>query len=906
MTGKGLPSGTVTFLFTDVEGSTRLWEEHGDSMGRALSHHDAIVRGAIAGHGGFVFATGGDGFAAVFGRAADALKAAEEAQDSLAGETWPADLSLRVRMGVHTGEAEERSGDYFGPAVNRAARLMMLGHGGQVLCSSVTAGLFEGSGLVDLGVHRLRDLSEPVRVYQMGAGVFAPLRSLESFPGNLPLQLSSFVGREKELARVAKALEASRLVTLTGVGGVGKTRLALQTAAEVLPRFPDGAWLCELDAVRDPELVIQAVAGVFRLTARPGLSWQESLVSFLRDQTVLLVLDNCEHLLRAVAGLVMAVEAAGPGVRVLATSREGLNVVGEQLIVVPSLGLPDDDPGREAAGCESVRLFAERARLVKADFEVDAANQADVVAVCRRLDGVALAIELAAARIPAMTPAELLGRLDRRFRLLSGGGRVAMERQRTLKAAIDWSYDLLGAAERRLLDRLAVFSGGFTLGAAEAVCAGAPIDAEDVLDLLAGLVARSLVDATSSGATTRYRLLETIRQYAEERLAEAGETDGLRARHADHFVDFAATATPNLYGPAQLEWGARLAAERDNFRAAMAFALAGDDVERAMGLLCQTPAWFNQAGSLVMFEPDPILALTGASEHPGLSRALYEAGFLRWIAGDYAGALEMADQAEAALGRLGQAPGYERSDILCLYLRGVVALGAGPRERVVEFNLQAAERDRAAGRTAYAAWWLGLAAFQLGWADPDTAAELGAEGLALARQTGYPKAIHQNLLALASALASRNPEQAGQLLHEALDARYDNNTVNACFVAGRLEDWPAVLLAASRWFQWDRGTGMTARIVLAGIITFVARALAPSQPDAAALLQGAALGLSLALGPAEAVIVEARRQTNRLLTHSLGEQRLRELQSRGENMDYTQTYTYALEVIKRAAQNGGT
>ena len=296
-------------------------------------------------------------------------------------------------------------------------------------------------------------------------------------------------------------------------------------------------------------------------------------------------MDNCEHLLRAVAGLVLAIEAAGPGVRVLATSREGLNVAGEQLIQVPSLGLPEDDPGLNPVECESVRLFAERARLVKADFEIDAANQGDVVAVCRRLDGVALVIELTAARVQAMTPSELLGRLDRRFR-----------------------------------------------------------------------------------------------QYGEERLAEAGEADARRARHADHFIDFAATSTPNMYGPAQLEWGARLARERDNFQAAMAFALASDDVDRAMGLLCQTPVRFNQADQQVVFDPDLILALTGAREHPGSSRALYEAGFRLWAAGDYTGALEMADQAEAAWRRLGPAPGYEHTDMLCLYLRPP-GPGRGPRHR---------------------------------------------------------------------------------------------------------------------------------------------------------------------------------------------------------------------------------
>jgi hypothetical protein len=574
-------------------------------------------------------------------------------------------------------------------------------------------------------------------------------------------------------------------------------------------------------------------------------------------------------------------------------------VAGEQLIQIPSLGLPDDDPGLDAGRCESVRLFVERARQVKANFEINAINQADVAAVCRRLDGVALAIELAAARIPAMTPAELLGRLDRRFRLLSGGGRMGIERQRTLRATIDWSYDLLDTPERRLLDRLAVFAGGFTLEAAEAVCAGDQIDVEDVFDLLAGLVARSLVDATASGATTRFRLLETIRQYAEERLAAAGETDGLRARHLDYFIDFAAAATPSLYGPGQPEWAARLARERDNFQAAMAFALAHDDVDRAMGLLCHTPAGFSQADTLVVFDPDAILTLTDAREHPGSSRALCETGDRLWTNGDGPGALEMAAQAEAAVGRLGPAPGYEHVDIWCLRLRAAVSIDTGPPGRAVELYLLAAERDRAAGRDAHAAFWLGVAATLVAWADPDAAAQPAAEGLALARRTGYPRAIHQNLLARALVLASSDREQARLHLHEVLDVGYDSTSLLvACLVAGRLEDWPAVLQAAGRWLQFDRRTGTTPRGFLAGIVSFVARALAPAQPEAAAVLHGAAPGLHATLGPAGKALVRARDQTTRLLTDTLGEARLRELRSRGENMDSTQTCIYALNTLK--------
>ena len=335
------PSGTVTFLFTDIEGSTRLWQADETAMRAALSRHDELLRKTVADHDGVVFSTMGDGMAAAFSSASAAVAAAVAAKGLLEAEAWPIATPLKVRMGVNTGEAELRDGDYFGTAVNRTAWLMAVGHGGQVLCSAQTAGLVDtGDAFVDLGEQRLQDLDRPMRVLQVGDGNFAPLRSLDSFPGNLPLQLSSFVGRRKGIKRVAAALAESRLVTLTGVGGVGKTRLAMQVAAEVLPRFRDGAWLVELASVRDPDRVVDAVASVFRVSARPELGLEESLVAYLRDQELLLILDNCEHVLRAVARVVVAVEVSGPGVRVLATSREGLNIRGEQILSVPSLGLP--------------------------------------------------------------------------------------------------------------------------------------------------------------------------------------------------------------------------------------------------------------------------------------------------------------------------------------------------------------------------------------------------------------------------------------------------------------------------------------------------------------------------------------------------------------------------------------
>ncbi len=613
------PSGTVTFLFTDIEGSTRLWQADETLMRTALSRHDELLRKSVADHDGTVFSTMGDGIAAAFGSALAAVSAAVDAQGLLAAEVWSTVTPIRVRMGLHTGEAELRDGDYFGTAVNRVARLMAIGHGGQILCSSATAELAVSPEvtLTDLGEQRLRDLDRPTRVFQVGEGSFPPLRSLDSFPGNLPLQMSTFVGRQEEIERISTSLTDSRVVTLIGVGGVGKTRLALQGAAEVLPRFKDGVWLCELASVRDPDRVVDAIGSVFKVTARPGWRLEDSLVAYLRDQELLLVLDNCEHLLRAVARLVVAIVAGSAGIRVLATSREGLNIQGEQILIVPSLALPGDKD--TASGeCEAVRLFVERARAVKADFVVHDANRADVVSVCTRLDGVALAIELAAARIPAMSPAELSRRLDRRFRLLSRGERVAIERHQTLRAVIDWSYELLSESEQRLLGRLSVFVGGFTLQAAEAVCVGEPIEGDEVFELLANLVARSLVDAsTGEGPDTRYRLLETIRQYGEERLAEIRETDALRTRHVDHYIEFADAACREIYGPGQLEWGGRLAREHDNLHDAMAFAIETQDVERAMGLLCALPPPDAHIDHPVVFDPAPVLALPGAMEHPG-------------------------------------------------------------------------------------------------------------------------------------------------------------------------------------------------------------------------------------------------------------------------------------------------
>ncbi len=584
-----LPTGTVTFLFTDIESSTRLWEEDPEAMKAALARHDELLRDAIEAQGGHVVKSTGDGVHAVFTTAHDALSAAITGQQALHAEPWNM-TPIAVRMGVHTGETELRAGDYFGSALNRAARLMGVAHGGQIVVSQVTGGLVtdelpDGVSLVDLGEQRLRDLSRPERVFQLVApGVrvsFPPLRSLDAFPGNLPVQLTSFVGRDDDVAGVAKALTESRLVTLTGVGGVGKTRLAIQITAELLPRFADGVWLCELAATNDPDLLGQVLVAALGVQPRPGRSLAESVCDYLSGKQALIILDNCEHLLDAAAGIAEAILLAAPGVRVLATSREPLGVAGERLLGVPSLRVASEATLEAIAACEAVQLFMERAAATRPSLELDATNADQIVEICRRLDAIPLAIELAAARLTSMSPADIAGLLDERFRLLTGGRRRGVERHHTLRATVEWSYSLLGERERTIFDRLGVFAGSFDADAATTVSGDDELAAWDVRDGLDDLVAKSMIVLDDGpDASTRFRLLETLRQYALERLDDAGHTEQYRRRHAEHYATFAELAGQGLEGPDEAAWVGRFDAERDNLRAAVAWALdaqpAGD------------------------------------------------------------------------------------------------------------------------------------------------------------------------------------------------------------------------------------------------------------------------------------------------------------------------------------------
>ena len=575
------PTGTITFLFTDIEGSTKLWEAHPDAMRLAVARHDALLRQAVEDNGGWLFKTTGDGIAAAFALVPDALTATLAAQIALAAEPWPEAVALRSRMGLHTGAAELRDGDYYGSTLNRVARLMAAGHGGQILLSDVTHELIRDSlppdvSLLPLGKYRLKDLARPETIHQLAhpslTAEFPPLRTLDVTPNNLPQQVTSFVGREKPLAEVAALLVKTRLLTLTGSGGSGKTRLSLQAAADVLETYPDGAWLVELAPLADPLLVAQTVANVLGVKEEKDKPILTTLAEHLKVKKLLLLLDNCEHVLDASARLADTLIRSCPMVQILATSREGLGIAGETTYRVPSLSLPDPRQTQTAESLsqyESAQLFIARALQTQPDFAVTNQNAPALASICYRLDGIPLAIELAAARARSLSVEDIHSKLDQRFRLLTGGSRTALPRQQTLRSLIDWSYDLLNEPEKALLCRLSVFAGGWTLEAAEQVCAGDVVEEWEVLDLLTSLCDKSLVVAEPSGTTTRYRILETVRQYARDRMLENGDGAVYRDRHLAFFLALAEEMEPQINSPRMKEILDRFEGELDNFRTAL-------------------------------------------------------------------------------------------------------------------------------------------------------------------------------------------------------------------------------------------------------------------------------------------------------------------------------------------------
>jgi predicted ATPase/class 3 adenylate cyclase/Tfp pilus assembly protein PilF len=582
-----LPTGTLTFLFTDIEGSTALWDCHPVAMQAALARHDALFEEVLARHGGRQVKERGEGDSifAVFTSPSAALAAACALQQALLAEPWPPEAPLRVRMGLHTGEAALRGIGYYGVTVNRTARIRSLAHGGQILLSQATRDLLrdalpEGVGLPSLGHQVLKGLERPEEVFQVLhphlPADFPPLPAPAAPTTNLPVQPTSFIGREREQAEVRALLGRSPLVTLTGAGGAGKTRLALALAAELVDRYPDGVWLVELAALAEPGLVPGAVAQALGVREEPGRPLLATLTDYLQERRLLLVLDNCEHLVEPCAELATALLRACPHLRLLATSREALEAAGERLYRVPSLAIADPDhlpPPEQLSQYEAVQLFLERAQARRADFTLTRQNARAVAQICARLDGLPLAIELAAARVSVLSVEGIAVRLDDRFRLLTGGPRTALPRQQTLRAALDWSHDLLAEPERVLLRRLGVFASGWTLEAAEAACAGEGVEAWEVLDLLGTLINKSLVLPEERDGEARYRLLETVRQYALERLQAAAEVVSTQHRHLRWCLALAEHAEVASRGPEERAWLDRLEREHSNLRTALTWSI---------------------------------------------------------------------------------------------------------------------------------------------------------------------------------------------------------------------------------------------------------------------------------------------------------------------------------------------
>ncbi len=903
-----LPSGTVTLLFTDLEGSTQLWEEHPRAMGEAVARHDEVVRIAIESHGGHVVKLTGDGGLGVFASAHDAITAAIASQLALKLEQWGAIGPLVVRMGIHAGSVELRDGEYFGSSVNRGTRLVAVAHGGQVVVSRAAQELVEDMlgesvELVSLGEHRLRDLAQPMEVFQVVApGLardFPALQSLEGLKGNLPLQHSSFIGRERELAEVAALLRDARIVTLTGVGGMGKTRIALHVAADVLPRFREGAWLVELDRVRDPTVVVDVVAAVFGVPRRPDLDLVETLASFLRSKELLLVLDNCEHLLGAVADLLHALQRTCPKLAVLATSREGLGIAGEHIVVVGSLDLPRSSDRDAVLRSDAVRLFAERAVAVKSDFAVTDANAGSIADVVRRLDGIPLALELAAARVAVLSPLQIGQRLDQRFHLLSGGERGAIERHATLRAAIDWSYDLLSKDQQTLLARLSVFVGGCSLEAVEAVCCTVGIDEVDVLDLLSALVARSLVlvDDAARGES-RYRLLESIRQYAEERLGTAERIE-LRDRHMRFYVDVAENAARGMHGPEQLRWLQQTEPELENLRTAMAWALANDDAVNAERFLSAADdVERGPIGVAVLHNAEAVLALPSVHTIERYPFALMAGALTAMVGGNNARAEQLCTQALAAAS--------EPNDELegqGAFVRFNLALRTGDPRGTIEYLEQAVRHFRGCTSPHLLVRTLGVfAAIRAGGRNVAAATDAAREALTVARRTGNPGLTSSALAGLAYVLANSEPERSRALIAETLEL---NNqlpatvvdelalvlTIMTCAMLGERDQ---VLRLSARAFDGAL-TGITA---LPPCLEAAAEALAGEAPDAAAVLHGYVDAFASYVTQRQPHATFRQRATA-AIDARLDAVHVIELRAHGAAMTQDEASTYALDVITR-------
>ncbi|MGH3104199.1 MAG: ATP-binding protein [Gaiellaceae bacterium] len=867
-----LPTGTVTFLFSDIEGSTRLLHELGDRYAGALEQHRRLLRAAFGRHGGVEVGTEGDSFFVAFARARDGLAAAAEGQRALASHRWPDDLPFRVRMGLHTGEALVTDSNYVGVDVHRAARVMAAGHGGQIVLSQTTADLTaddlpEATSLRDLGEHSLKDLTLPQRLFQLSieglSDAFPALKTLGLHPTNLPAQPTPLIGREREVSELEALLARSdvRLVTLTGPGGTGKTRLALQVGAELIEGFAAGVFVVDLAPIRDPALVLATVAQALALREQPGQTLEETLSEYLRDKELLLLLDNLEQLLD-VAPKLAEVLAATSRLKLLATSRSPLRLAAEQHYPLETLAEED-----------ALTLFLARARAARPDFELDGQRET-VEEICRRLDNLPLAIELAAARVRAVSPDAILARLESRLRLLTGGARDLPVRQQTLRAAIDWSYDLLSDEERALFRRLGVFVGGCALEAAEAVCDSGGELAIDVLDGLTSLVDKSLLRPGGEvSGEPRFWMLETIREYATDRLLESDELEELRRRHAEHLLSLAEESTKVAYGGDQALWWARLDADHDNLRAALEWSGAAGEIETELRLV--TALWYFWAVRGFFNEGrqrlEAAIARSGSARNVLRAAALSAAGQLAYRQGDYAHARAFCAESLDSCRELGDELGTARG----LVALANIAVAEGDYEHAM------AEYEAARGRFQELGdkGRLGTVVANMGAVanmqrDFELGRSLGEEALALHRELG-------------------NSEAATISLHNL--ARIDLRT-------GRLADAADLFrqsLESARELDYPE--------LIALCLEACAELAEAEDPDRAARLLGAADALFEELGVTKfGDEAESYDETVRTLEAHLGEQAFEAARAEGRAMTLDDAAADAFDLLdaERADRRG--